>query len=110
MTRYKIIYDRDACIGAFACSAAAPDFWLFNEDGKADLKNATYNKETKRWELIVEHEQDFDDNQAAAESCPVFAIKIEKLDDEMREHNMGDWKSDAGTEDKSVPDDPFQNG
>ena len=100
MPKFKVIYDREICIGSFACSATAPDFWLFNEDGKADLKNATFNPETKRWELIVEEEQDFDDNQAAAEVCPVFAIKVEKIDDKpvLRpdhngHHDIGDWKN-----------------
>jgi ferredoxin len=115
MTRYKVLYDRDACIGAFACSAAAPDFWLFNEDGKADLKHATYNKETKIWELIIDGEQDYDDNQAAAESCPVFAIKLEKIEEtaemEMNDvPDLGDWKSDVELEGGSAQQDPFQNG
>ncbi len=80
MAKYKIIYDRDACIGAFACAAASPDFWLFAEDGKADLKNATQNPATKKWELVIS-EEEYDDNFAAAEACPVYAIKIVKLDD-----------------------------
>ncbi len=80
MTKYKIIYDREACIGAFACAAASPDFWLFADDGKADLKTATFNKETKKWELIIS-EEEYDDNQAAAEACPVYVIKIVKVDD-----------------------------
>jgi ferredoxin len=84
MAKYKVVYDREACIGAFACAAAAPDFWLFSEDGKADLKTATYNAQTKKWELIID-EADYDDNQAAAEACPVFAIKVEKIEDETEE-------------------------
>jgi ferredoxin len=102
MAKYKVIYDREACIGAFACSAAAPEFWIFNEDGKADLKNATFNQETRQWELIVTEESDFDDNQAAAETCPVFAIKIEKLGDDTDErHDMGDWKGHEPFEEHS---------
>jgi ferredoxin len=95
MSKYKVIYDRDACIGSFACSAAAHDFWLYTEDNKATLRNATFNKETGRWELIIE-EADFDDNQAAAEVCPVFAIKIEEVPcDPMQEpEDQGDWKSE----------------
>jgi ferredoxin len=76
--QYKIIYDREACIGAFACVAAAPNFWVFNEDGKADFKGATFNAETRKWELIID-EADFEDNKAAAEVCPVLAITIEKF-------------------------------
>lgn len=93
MPHYKVIYDREACIGSFACTAAAPDFWLYNEDGKADLKHATFNKETKQWELLVTEEQDFDDNQAAAEACPVFAIRVEKIDDDPVKKDFGDWKN-----------------
>lgn len=93
MPKYKVIYDREACIGAFACSAVAPDYWLYAADGKADLKAATFNKDTKRWELIID-EEDYDDNQAAAESCPVFAITIEEVRvPESHHHEMGDWKS-----------------
>jgi ferredoxin len=84
MAKYKIIYDREACIGAFACAAASPDFWLFADDGKADLATATYNKETKKWERIIS-EEEYDDNQAAAEACPVYVIKIVKVDDDGNE-------------------------
>ena len=98
MKKYKIIYDREICIGSFACAAAAPDFWIYNEDGKADFKNATYNQETKKWELFVDSEQDFDDNEAAAEACPVYAIVIEKIDetdDAKDPHDYGDYKSQS---------------
>jgi len=97
MSKYKIIYDREACIGSFACAAAASDFWVYNEDGKADFKGATYNALTKRWELIID-EEDHDDNQAAAEVCPVFAIVIEKLPDtDDKTPHMGDWKKEPTT-------------
>ena len=79
MTKYKVIYDRESCIGAFACSAVLPEAWKYNEDGKADLKEATYNKTTKRWELIIT-QQEYDYHLAAAESCPVQVIKIEKIE------------------------------
>lgn len=112
MAKYKVIYDREACIGAFACTAAAPEFWAFNEDGKADLKGATFNAHTKQWELIIYEESDFDDNQAAAETCPVFAIKIEKMSDEhYKGHDIGDWKGHgpieehSSTEEKGYSDD-----
>jgi ferredoxin len=95
MPKYKVIYDREACIGSFACAAAAPDFWEYNEDGKADFKGATFNKVTKRWERIIEESQDYDDNQAAAEACPVYAIIIEKLgEDDSPKVDVGDWKDD----------------
>ena len=96
MAKYKVIYDREACIGAFACTAAAPDFWIYADDNRADLKDAKFNKETGKWERII-GEEDYDDNQVAAEACPVLAIKIEKVEDEKKgakPARMGDWKND----------------
>ena len=80
MAKYKIEFDRELCIGALACTAVAPDFWPRAEDGKVDLKDATYNEETKKWELIIE-QKDFEINQEAADVCPVEAIKIIKIED-----------------------------
>ena len=37
MTKYKIIYDRDNCIGAAACVAVNPEYWVLKEDGKASI-------------------------------------------------------------------------
>ena len=80
MPKYKIEFDRELCIGALACTAVAPDFWPRSEDGKVDLKGATYNEKTKKWELIIE-DKDFEINQEAADVCPVEAIKITKVGD-----------------------------
>jgi ferredoxin len=80
MARYKVIYDREGCIGAFACAAAAPDFWKYEDDGKATLAQAAYNAETKRWELLID-EKDLEENQAAADVCPVQVIVIEKVEE-----------------------------
>ena len=48
MAKYKIEFDRETCIGALSCYAAAPRFWPRSEDGKVDLTESTYNKETKK--------------------------------------------------------------
>jgi len=78
MTKYKIIYDREACIGALGCLGVNEDLWILKEDGKVDLKDATFNEKTKRWELIIDDE---DLAYASEDSCPVQAIKIEKIED-----------------------------
>ena len=81
MAKYKIIYDREGCIGALACVGVAEKFWIASDVGmKADLKGATFNKKTKRWELIID-EKDFEVNKVAAEVCPVVVIKIEKIEE-----------------------------
>ena len=81
MAKYKIEFDREACISALACNAIAPEYWLLSDDGKVDLKGATFNKETKKWELIID-EEEFKINDDAAYSCPVTVIKITKLAEE----------------------------
>ena len=80
MAKYKISFDREGCIGALACAGVAEEFWIPAEDGKVDLKDATYNKETKKWELIVD-EKYLDVNKTAAEVCPVEVIIVEKIED-----------------------------
>ncbi len=77
--RYKVIYDREGCIGAAACAAVFPERWEIVEDGKADLKGG----EPKEDNLVQEVE--FDDEElekmmASAESCPVNVIHIIDLE------------------------------
>ena len=78
MVKYKIIFDRDACIGALSCNAVASKFWKLSEDGKVDLKDSIFNEKTGKHELIIE-EKDLTENKDAESVCPVYAIKIEKL-------------------------------
>ena len=80
MTKYKIEFDREACIGALSCYAAAPKFWPRADDGKVDLTGAEFNKDTKKWEVIITS-KDFEVNKEAEEVCPVFVIKITKIED-----------------------------
>ena len=80
MTKYKISYDRDACIGALGCLGVTEDLWELKDDGKVNLRGSTFNEETKKWELILD-EKDFDIAKASEDSCPVQAIKVEKVED-----------------------------
>jgi len=80
MTKYKISYDREVCIGALGCLGVTEELWELKEDGKVDLKGAKFNEETQRWELILD-EKDFDIAKASEDSCPVQAIKVEKVED-----------------------------
>ena len=80
MAKYRIIFDREACIGALACNVVAPEFWKLAKDGKVDLERAKYNKETDKFELVID-EKWLVKNQDAAKVCPVNAIIIEKIED-----------------------------
>jgi ferredoxin len=80
MVKYKIIFDREGCIGALACTGVAEKHWPLAEDGKVDLQGATYNKATKMWELIID-ESELEANKLAADVCPVDVIVIEKVEE-----------------------------
>ncbi|HLC87377.1 MAG TPA: ferredoxin [Candidatus Nanoarchaeia archaeon] len=81
MARYKVILERNECVGAAACVALAPKVWKLNEDGKVDVivKGAKVNKNNTVHEFEID-EKDFKKNLEAAESCPVNAIHIKNLD------------------------------
>ncbi len=68
MATYRIIYEREGCIGAASCVAACSGNWVLAKDGKADFKK----------EIIEEHE--LQANKDAAESCPVMVIHIEEVE------------------------------
>ena len=76
MAKYKITFDREACIGALACAAVSPKHWKIADDGKVDLIGGKKNKQGN-YELIID-ESDLKITQESAEVCPVLVIKIEK--------------------------------
>ncbi|MFH0711382.1 MAG: ferredoxin [Candidatus Aenigmatarchaeota archaeon] len=76
MTKYKITFDRNKCIGALNCVGAAPDFWKLANDGKVDLVNS--KKKGNSFELIVD-EKDYKNNLTASKVCPAQAVKVEKI-------------------------------
>ena len=76
MGTFKIIYDREGCIGAGVCAAIADKVWKMNDDGKADLIGGQKNADGK-WELVVD-DKDIEANKQAAEGCPAIVIHLIK--------------------------------
>ena len=74
MGKYLIQYDRNGCIGAGVCAAIAPEHWVMNQDGKADLVAAKQISEGQ-FELEIE-EKDLEINKQSAEGCPAVVIHI----------------------------------
>ncbi|MBS3055480.1 MAG: ferredoxin [Candidatus Aenigmarchaeota archaeon] len=75
MKEYKIIYEREGCIGVTACVAVNPEAWDMDEFNKAKLLNGNFNEETGKFERIIE-EKDLQINMEAAQVCPVNVIHI----------------------------------
>lgn len=78
MAKYKVVYARESCIGAAACSAVCPEFWSIAADGKADLKGSK-RTDAESFELVID-ETALRCNLEAAKACPVRAIKIIDLE------------------------------
>jgi ferredoxin len=61
-SKYKIEIDKKLCIGCGSCNAIAPKTFGMNADMKAEVKKGVQDND----KTILQ----------AAESCPVFAIKL----------------------------------
>jgi ferredoxin len=70
---YKIIHEKNKCIGCGACAAACDKFWRM-EEGKSSLKGG--KKVGSSFELELEN---LGCNKDAAEICPVNCIHIVDL-------------------------------
>ena len=88
--KYKIVHDRDACIGCGACASVCPARWEMAEDGKSRLKDA--KKLEDGTEVLGSNENpldvEFNCNNEAAESCPVNCIHIYKVNDDKSESKL----------------------
>jgi len=73
--KYKVVYDREGCIGAAACAAVYPERWEIVEDGKADLVGGTPKDDNEIQEFEFD-EDELEKMMAGAESCPVNVIHI----------------------------------
>ena len=79
MAKYRVVFDRESCIGALACNIIRPELWKKTADGKVDLMNGV-KREDGKFEIIIEESQ-LPAHTEAEHVCPVFAIKIEKIEE-----------------------------
>ncbi len=88
--KYKIVHDREACIGCGACASVCPSSWEMNSDGKSDLINAKKNEEGLEVLGSVNEPltNGFNCNNEAAESCPVNCIHIYEIKEDNSENKL----------------------
>ena len=84
MTRYKIVYNKNDCIGVAACVSMAEKWWKMDGDDKAILNGSTLNQETGFYELEI-GENELEDAKSSVNVCPVFVIMVHKQED------SGEW-------------------
>lgn len=75
MAIYKVVLEREGCIGAATCIAAHPDRWEIQEDAKVDIKGTNIIKEGDN-QVIWIKEDELEKMKEAAEVCPVNVIHI----------------------------------
>lgn len=66
----KARVNKDVCIGCGACTTIVKDYFVFGEDGLAEVT------EEKREENVPEELED--DVIVASDSCPTCAIEVEE--------------------------------
>ncbi|MBI2666343.1 ferredoxin [Candidatus Woesearchaeota archaeon] len=72
--KYKVVYDRENCIGAGACVLAyAERFAMNSKDDKADLLGGVKKGSNFELEFTLRELEEF---KSAAQVCPVAVIKI----------------------------------
>lgn len=73
MAKIRIEYEREKCIGAFACCSMDPERFEIGDDGKANLLGS----EKKGEFFILEVDESLKQKVLdAAESCPVNVIHV----------------------------------
>jgi len=74
MATFKVLLDRESCIGAGACAKAFSERWKMNDnDGKVDLVGG--EKKDEFWIVEIE-DHELDRMMESAQACPVNAIHI----------------------------------
>ncbi len=76
--KYKIIYDRDVCIGAASCIAVHPERWQLDPENKAILIEGKKTDKPNIFEREID-DSTFQQDMDAAKSCPVNCIHIIEL-------------------------------
>lgn len=96
MAKYKITFDRKACIGSGACTSVCPENWELVE------KNGEFKAKPKKTEIS---EEEYASNAEAAAICPVECITIEKIKAKKRMAEEEDFSTES--EEDLEDDDDF---
>jgi ferredoxin len=72
-----ITHQREKCIGCNYCVELAYDRWrMSKKDGKVTLIGG---ENRKGFYTVKTGDEEFDENQRAAEACPVNIIKVKQI-------------------------------
>lgn len=74
MPKFRIVFDRNKCIGAYTCVSEDGDKWKPADDGKVDLDKGKEGAPKIFTREIGEEE--LEKARAAASVCPAAAIEV----------------------------------
>lgn len=77
--KYKVVFERSACIGAAACVASFPEAWVMQDDSKPNLVGEGVTGNAEKQELVID-EKDLEKHLEAARVCPVIVIHVYNLE------------------------------
>lgn len=82
MAKYRVVIDRELCIGCGAAPATCPEvFELGADTGKAKIVDKYSIETNEKLSVGIVPEELYECAKSAAEVCPVAAIRIEKIED-----------------------------
>lgn len=74
---FKIIHQREKCIGCYYCVELATDRWkIIENDGKSFLIDSILKKNLY---IATVNDFEYNENKEAADVCPTDCIKIIKI-------------------------------
>lgn len=79
LKKYRVEYNRPACIGAAACVAVQPERWVIKDeihDNRADLIGGVEDPERPGIWITEFSEEELEAYTSSATMCPVQVIKI----------------------------------
>jgi len=77
MKKYKLIYNRNFCIGAASCESVFPECFRISNDGKANLIGGK-KVSPGIFELEIDDAKK-EKAEQAVEGCPVASIKLKEV-------------------------------
>jgi len=79
--KYKVVYERQNCIGVLTCAAFYPERWDINkQDAKVDLIGGTEDPQQSGTFTLDFTAEELDRFRQSAEVCPVNVIHIYDLE------------------------------
>ncbi len=80
MVRYRVVVDRERCLGDMVCASICPEVFELGDDGKCQIKTEWRIKPENLAEGVVPKEL-YECVKAAADTCPIGVIRVEKLEE-----------------------------